>query len=140
MPAIWIDMPVVAARRRALLRLDPLVRATLLEQARAWTLPAAPRVTLTVYERVWERAPARGGHWTLYAAAIEPDRHDLATLTVTAEFEGDQPVDLCVAGAANVVAGDAGAAALREALNRSGGPLRQLIVLRPPVVAAPRPG
>ena len=121
----------IDARRVALESLDPLVRGCLAEVAPAWGLAGNSSIELTVYDRVYGRTPRLGGHWTLFSAALTDTYHEVATLSVAVEFEGERAVDLRVSGVLDVTAGGCTRAALIEALAECAGPLRQLTPVAP---------
>lgn len=129
MTALWPVMDVIDARKQALRALDRTVRAELSSAARGWALAGQCEVELTAYDRVYNRQPAIGGHWTLFRARATRTLHEVAAVSVTLLFEGQQAVDLVVSGATDVVAGGLSVGALREALAQCGGPLRQVTPL-----------
>jgi hypothetical protein len=122
---------IIDARRSALQSLDPFIRESLAEMAPAWGLASDSSIELTVYDRVYGRTPALGGHWTLFSASLSETYHEVATLSVAVEFDGERPVDLRVSGVLDVAAGGCSRAALREALLECAGPLRQLTPVAP---------
>lgn len=135
MEATITRIVLVAERRASLRALDSMVRAALADAARHWGLAGDRTVELTPYHDLYARVPRIGGHWTLFSAHLDEQRHEVATVTVAAEFEGDALVDLIVSSEREVVAGGIHALALREALQQCGGPLRQVT----PLPACPRP-
>jgi hypothetical protein len=124
--ATW-STTLLDGRRRALEALDATIRHELMDAAGAWGFAGDMTVDLLVYDRLYSRAPAIGGHWTLFRTALTEVCHDVAAVTVAVEFDGDQPVDLWVSGAQDVAAGACTPPALREALTECGGPLRQVM-------------
>ncbi|MGH2587117.1 MAG: hypothetical protein ACRDJE_19565 [Dehalococcoidia bacterium] len=126
MTAAW-STTLLDGRRRALEALDATVRRELVDAAGAWGFAGDMTVDLLVYDRLYSRAPAIGGHWTLFRTATTDLCHDVAAVTVVVEFDGDQPVDLWVSGAQEVAAGACTSLALCEALVECGGPLRQVM-------------
>jgi hypothetical protein len=119
------DLTTVRARRAALHALDVTVRAGLVAAADRWLEGDSWTIDLTAYNRVYPRLPETGGHWTLFSARLTEGGHEVASLTVSAEFEGVSAVDLRVHGVTDALAGACTPVALAEALVQSGGPLRQ---------------
>lgn len=122
---------IVEGRKATLRQLDPLVRREIGAAARRWHVDDAALIELTCYDDVYSRTPGTGGHWTMFSARAISGQHQVATLTVAVEFDGEQPVDLRVNGAGEVLAGGCTVAALREALEVCEGPLRQTTPLTP---------
>ena len=116
----------IPARRSALQALDPMVRGEIAAAAGRWLHDQNWSIGLTSYHHHYPRVPAIGGHWTLFAAHVSDTHHEVVTLVVALEFDGERPVDLRVSGALDVIAGGCTAEALREALTECGGPLRQV--------------
>lgn len=136
MTATLSPTSLVDARQSLLRALDPAIRRELAAAARAWAVDADAAIELTAYDRVFSRTPSLGGHWTLFIARTLDDRHEVASVTVAIEFDGETPVDLRVSGQDEVIAGACTVAALREALRECRGPLRQVTPL--PLFARPR--
>jgi hypothetical protein len=135
MHATLTSLDLIDARRAALQELDATVREELTALAHHWDLGDVELV-LTPYDRVYGRTPSAGGHWTLFTTRLTAEEHEVATVTVTAEFEDAMPVDLRVNGTREALAGGCHALALREALSECGGPLRQVTPLTIPTLAA----
>ena len=120
---------VLEARWQAMHALDGVVRAALTAAAAHWRLPEGPTIERTDYPRIYGRTPSLGGHWTLFGTSLTDSHHTTTTVTVALEFDGDRPVDLWVSGEHDVAAGGCTTAALAEALEQCGGPLRQITPL-----------
>jgi hypothetical protein len=129
MTALLISNDTLDRRHAALRALDETVRSALLAAARRWGLGEDVAIDLTTYDRIYDRRPQLGGHWTLFCAGLTAAAHEVATVAVMVEFDGAEPVDLRVSGVADVVAGGCTRAALAEALVECGGPLRQVTPL-----------
>lgn len=111
----------ITLRRTALESLDatvqPLLRARLLDSRPRSPLP--PVLTLTVYDTVYRSTPA-GGHWTVATRAPLLVGHQIASYTVTLEFDAaHKPARFQVSGAREVVSDDASLEALDRALTRA---------------------
>lgn len=120
----------VSARRAALLALDPAVRALLqrrlVERDPSLRVARALVCDLTVYDEVYEDTPA-GGHWTVAVRRPLFLSHQVASYSVTLEFDADnRPARFNVSGAGEAVSDDASLDALDRALGRAlvTGPLR----------------
>ena len=137
MTTLQLVPDLVAPRQAALRSLDAIVRQELAAAAGRWGLDGA-RIDLTAYDRVYNRAPHVGGHWTLFAVNVTGSSHEVATVTVAAEFDGAALADLRVSGARDAVAGGCTPQALNEALGQCGGPLRQRTPLTVPTGSARR--
>ena len=113
----------LAFRREALTALDSIVRPLL--RRRLLTGPAMasflpPVVDLTVYDAVYRATAAVGGHWTVAVRRPLLLAHQVASFTVTLEFDDEQrPSRYLVRGASEVVSDDATVEALDRALSRA---------------------
>mgnify|MGYP001338146610 CR=1 FL=1 len=113
-----------AARREALLALDPLVRRQL---GLLRTGLAAQTVELTVYDTIYTASPQVGGHWTAAASWFGLLSHAIGSYSVMLVFdESDRPHHFTVTGAATVISDGISEAALAAALAMASaaGPLR----------------
>ena len=137
MTTLQLVPDLVAPRHAALRALDATVRQELAAAAGRWRLDGA-RVDLTAYDRIYERGRRVGGHWTLFAVSVSSASHEVATVSVAAEFDGAALVDLRVSGARDAMAGGYSPQALCEALAECGGPLRQRTPLTVPAGSARR--
>ncbi len=117
LPASLADAERLAARREALLALDPLVRR---ELQRAVSALGAYTVELTIYGAIYAASPEVGGHWTAASTFFGLLSHSVRTLAVSLLFdERDRPQRFVVSGARSVVSADTSEAALAAALEEA---------------------